>query len=96
MDYCKGCPARNTCQSICPELELHLKEIEVPQRKKTIGLVRYGRVEWGSSVHLTKTEREIATLLAKGMSRADVCELLNIKRKSLRDHLNRMKKKHLK
>ncbi|MFA5706750.1 MAG: LuxR C-terminal-related transcriptional regulator [Candidatus Neomarinimicrobiota bacterium] len=94
-EFCKSCPAKPTCESICPELELHLKESEAPQRELTIGLPRHGRVEWSSpSVKLTKTEREILTLIGKGLSRDDVCQTLNISRQTLRVHVANMKKKH--
>ncbi len=48
---------------------------------------------WRSGYHLTKTEKQILTLLAKGFSRADVCELMNISRHTLRQHLSNAKKK---
>ena len=48
---------------------------------------------WRSGYHLTKTEKQILTLLAKGFSRADVCELMNISRHTLRQHLSNTKKK---
>jgi DNA-binding CsgD family transcriptional regulator len=91
---CQECPSKSICQSSCPELELYLKEIEVPQRELPIGLPSHGTPSWSSSVHLTDLEREILTLLAKGMSRGDVCKLLNITRGTLRVHLTNLKKKH--
>jgi DNA-binding NarL/FixJ family response regulator len=91
---CQECESRNICQSPCPELELHLKEIEVPQRELTIGQPHYSRkFEWTSNVHLTKTEKEIVTLLGRGLSRDDVCKVLNITRGNLRIVLSRLKKK---
>ena len=45
-------------------------------------------IPWRSGYHLTKTEKQILTLLAKGFSRADVCELMNISRHTLRHHLS--------
>ena len=50
-------------------------------------------IPWRSGYHLTKTEKQILTLLAKGFSRADVCELMNISRHTLRQHLSNAKKK---
>lgn len=92
---CQECPSRSICQSECPELTLYLKEIEKPQRELTIGLPRYApKIPWGSTVPLTKTERKIATLLAMGIGREDVCKALNIKRKTLREALSRMKGKY--
>ena len=91
---CQECPSRAVCQSPCPELNLYLKEVEKPQREKTIGQPHYSRrFEWPSGVDLTRTEKEIVTLLGRGLSRPQVCEALNITRETLRKHIQRMKKK---
>lgn len=93
---CQSCPSKSVCNSACPELELHLKEeIEITQREKTIGTPIYSpAIRWPSAVALTRGEREIVTLLGKGLSRDDVCETLDITRHNLRMHLTRLKKKH--
>ena len=31
--FCSDCPQRNTCETICPELETHLHSLEVYQRE---------------------------------------------------------------
>jgi DNA-binding NarL/FixJ family response regulator len=93
-NYCLDCPSRSICQSPCPELELHLKEIECNAQELPIGLPRHGKVPWSSSIYLTKTEKEILTLLGKGLSRKEVCETINMTRETLRVHLVNLKKKH--
>lgn len=95
--FCQNCPPeqKQACKAICPEVEEHLKkEVEVPQRELTIGLpVPKPWPDLISNTYLTDREREIVTLLGKGISRHDICQLLNIKRVDLRMHLTRIKKK---
>jgi DNA-binding NarL/FixJ family response regulator len=91
---CENCEKRLVCQSACPELELHLKEIEKPQREKTVGLPNYSaRAAWPSGVELTKQEKKIGTLLAAGVDRGMICEQLNITRKTLRNIIHELRKK---
>ena len=95
-EFCNTCLKRSTCDSICPELELHLKEIEVSQRELPIPVTyRHRDIEWPSSpsIKMTRREREIVTLLGKGLSRAEVCEVLNITRGNLRRFLTILNKK---
>jgi DNA-binding CsgD family transcriptional regulator len=84
------------CQSICPELEFHLKnDIEVPQRELTIGQPIYGHdIAWPPSSCLTMKEREIFTLLSRGMTRDDVCHIMNITKENLRRHIANGNKKY--
>jgi len=94
-DFCLTCLARGVCESICPELKLHLREIEVKQKELPIRFPRRGRVEWAPPpTKLTKREREIVTLFGKGLSRSETCELLKITKKTLRNNLAKIKKKH--
>ena len=92
---CQECPSRSICQSECPELALHLKEIEGSQREMPISNPRHGKVPWASSVYLTKKEKVIITLLGMGLPRKSVCESLNITRDNLRFRLSILKKKHV-
>jgi len=93
-EFCRTCPARKECNSICPELELHLKQYEVPQRELTVGFPRNpARIEYASGVYLTKREKEIVTLLGKGLTRQDVCQLLEITPHALRERLSKINKK---
>ncbi len=91
---CQDCPKKVSCSNSCPELESHLKQIEVRQREKLIGLPRYGKLpELISNIPLTKRERQILTLLGQGLSRKDICQLLEINRHLLRMHILNLKKK---
>ena len=45
-------------------------------------------------MRLTEREKEILTLLGKGLSRADVCEVLGMSRNTFRWHYHNLKKKH--
>jgi len=92
---CNECPKRAVCSSLCPEAELYASQDEVAQRELPVGLPKYSvKIQWGVSIHLTKMEREILTLLARGLSREDICKTLDISRNTLRVHLRNAKKKH--
>jgi len=94
MSLCQECPHSQFCSSLCPEAEASLKEIEIPQCEKTIGLPRYGKFPIiPSDIPMTKREKEIVTLMGKGLSRRQIAELLGIKRESLRASIYRMNKK---
>ncbi len=91
---CDTCPHKNHCSSLCPEAELYVKQDEAPQREKTIGLPKYGKLpSYPSNIYLTKREKQIVTLLGQGLTNADVCQLLKMKRGTLRMALKRMKAK---
>lgn len=93
---CQNCSSRDFCQSACPELQLHLYEIEGKQNHLNVSIniiENPRRIEYPSGVDLTETEKGILTLLAKGYSRIGVCETLNISKGSLRVHLSNLKKK---
>lgn len=50
--------------------------------------------DWvAEQTYLTPREKEIVTLLGRGLSRWDVCELLEITRETLRKHIQRIKEK---
>ena len=92
--YCQNCISRSFCQSECPELSLHLKEYEKAQRELTVSNLHYSRkFVWPSGVILTKTEKKVATYLATGVRREEIAKMLNIKRKTLREIISRLKKK---
>lgn len=92
---CQECPSRSVCQSACPELELHLKEIEGSQKEMPISNPRHGKVPWSSSVYLTKKERQILRLKSKGLDNKTVCEVAEITIESLYVYLTRLRKKHI-
>lgn len=92
---CQKCSAISICQTACPELELHLQEIEGIQKEIPISNPRHGKIPWSSSVYLTKKEKIIITLLGMGLSRKDVCQSINITRENLRFRLSILKKKQV-
>lgn len=80
QEFCLDCGKRGVCAEICPELELHLKrDIEVPQRERTIGLPRYGKMpnrlaNITPKVHLSnqQIDRIIRTLKTYKRKRANL------------------------
>jgi len=75
------------------DIEEYANQDYVSQREITIGIPQPRKFEPNPSIYLTKMEREIITLLGKGLTRADVCQVLDISRHALRSHLCRLKKK---
>ena len=95
---CSECNHRDLCTSLCPEAELEVSKVEVPEREINIGIwpkTAKPIPELKENTHLTPREKEIVTLLGKGLNRADVCQLLGISRATLRKHIERVKKKYL-
>lgn len=91
---CQECPSKSVCQSACPELELHLKEIEVPQRELPIGTPRYGKMPTPKNkVKLSKREQQIVTFLADGKTYAEISESLNITQENVKNIVSRCRKK---
>lgn len=91
---CKKCPNKKTCLSLCQEAEEYANQDEVIRREALVGLPKL--IEFPdlvSNTPLTKREREILTLLGRGLSRRDVCNVLNITRENLRDIIRRLRKK---
>lgn len=80
---CKECQSRSVCQSSCPELEFHLREIERPQRELLIGTPRYGRFPMPKKrIKLTKREQQIVTYLVSGTDDMTICQVLNITKRN--------------
>jgi len=93
-DFCNTCPSRSFCQSICPELEMHLKELEVPQRELLIHTPRYGKFPTPRKrIKLTKKERQIVTFLAEGKNYAEISQAINITKDNVRKIVQRMRQK---
>lgn len=93
---CQNCSSRDFCQSACPELQLHLYEIEGKQNHLNVSIniiENPRRIEYPSGVELTKTEKKILTMLLEGFSKIGVCETLNITRHNLNVRLSKMKEK---
>jgi DNA-binding CsgD family transcriptional regulator len=91
---CQDCPDRNSCLKLCSRAEIYVSQDYVGLRELPIGLPMYGEMpEPISNIPLTKMEKKILTLLGQGLTRADVCEVMNITRGCLRWHLDRLRKK---
>ena len=94
---CAECEKREYCSELCPEAELYVKQDTVPQREQPTGFPGFKKLpELKANTHLTRMEKEILTLLGRGLRRSDVCQLLNITPLNLRVHLAHAKKKYLK
>ena len=75
---------------------MYVKQDNVKQREQTTGLPGFKRLpELKSNTHLTRMEKEILTLLGRGLRRSDVCQLLKITPTNLTSHLSNAKKKYL-
>jgi len=96
---CETCEKREYCSELCPEAELFVKQDSVHRLEEPIGLLpvkKFIKPSLKKHTHLTSKEKEILMLLGKGLSRVDVCQLLNITPNSLQVHLSNAKKKYLK
>lgn len=95
MKKCTECPKYAVCNVLCSSAELYVRQDEVRGKEILIGLPRYQDVEilLSSNTYLTKTEREILTLLGRGLTRGDICQVLEISRGVLRWHIYNIKKK---
>ena len=90
---CQECTKRTDCTELCEEAEGYVNQDYQNQVELTVGLKPEGEFPVGSSVYLTDTERAVLTLLGKGLTRADVCQVLDITRGALRFHLSNLRKK---
>ena len=93
---CQECSKKETCQELCPEAEIYVDQDRIPQAELTVGFDITNYIEplsFVSSIHLTKKEKEILTLLGKGLGRGDVCQLLEMSRDTFRVHIANLKKK---
>ena len=96
---CETCDKREYCSELCPEAELFVKQDSVPRLEEPVGLLpvkKFIKPLLKKNTHLTDKEKKILTLLGKGLSRSDVCQLLNITQTTLTSHLSNAKKKYLK
>ena len=58
--------------------------------------IQFAGEQWSwvaQETYLTPTEKEIVTLLGRGLSRMDVCLVLEITRATLRKHIQRIRDK---
>ena len=95
---CQECPKKSECVELCVEAELYVAQDHVGRDElptEDVDCI----IDWPEpikNIHLTPREMEIVTLLGRGLSRGDICELLDITRNHLRTHINRMYKKSIK
>lgn len=92
---CDTCQDRKTCTELCPEIEAWVAQDTVPQRELTIGFTTMDDMlpSLLSNSYLTPMEKSILTLLGRGLTRSDVCEVLEISRNTLRYHIYNLRKK---
>ena len=95
---CSSCPSRHFCKELCGAAEMYvgIDTIKQSPNEHLSGLLPplpLPHVE--NLTKLTKTEKKIVTLLGQGLTRTEVCEMLKINRHSLRNHLYKIKNKHV-
>jgi len=90
---CDECEQKGECVVLCDDVEAYVSQDEVSQRELTIGLPYIRPLKIGSNIYLTPRQREVVTLLGKGLTRQDVCQVLNITRHTLRNYLYKIKQK---
>jgi len=90
---CDECSKREVCMVLCDEAEEYVNQDEVSQRELIIGLPYIRPLKIGPNIYLTPKQKEIVTLLGKGLNRTEVCQMLGITRLALRLHIHRMKEK---
>ena len=96
LGYCERCEKRDSCTELCSEVLEYVEQDHVTQKEKTIGVPIYQDYDWPDlvdNIKLTDREKKIVTLFGFGLSRADVCQVIGIKRHALREALNRLRKK---
>ena len=102
-DICTNCPYRDRCKRPCTKVQNYIDQDYVGSKEfiNSDGDVSdmYNNIveeEWPDlkdNIHLTKKEREILNLLGRGLNRSDICQLLNITRKTLRNYIYKLRKK---
>lgn len=78
---------------LCDEVEVYVNQDAVSQRELIIGLPYTRPLEIGPYVDLSQKQQEVVTLLIRGLNRSKVCQILDIKRDTLRKRIERIKKK---
>ena len=97
--FCPECPKKAFCSDLCPEALAYSNQDQRPRREYfTLSEPKWTRSRAdfdrpADSPSLSKTERKILTLLKKGLTRVEACEILEISRKCLRSHLHHIRAK---
>ena len=91
---CQDCSKKPTCTELCPEAEAYVSQDHVGRHELPVGLPRLGALlDLIPNTYLSKKEREILTLLGRGLNRADICQLLDMSRHTLRQHISILRKR---
>ena len=91
---CQDCPKKSECVELCVEAELYVNQDHVGRDELPTEDVDC-TIDWPDptkNTHLTPREKEILTLLGRGLNRFDVCQVLGISRHNLRECIRRLKK----
>ena len=93
---CQECHKKPFCSHPCPEAELFASQDNIPRREFFhFSEPRYmkplGRA--GDMPRLSKKEWKIVTLEKKGLSREEICKILEISRLNLSVSLSRLRSK---
>lgn len=97
---CARCPARGRCTVLCSEAEALVNQDYTPQREKTIGMPDFipeATIVPDDSyvVRYTRMEKSILTLLHRGKTKQEICEILGMNRKTLKTHIWNIRHKTL-
>jgi len=90
---CARCSKRPICTKLCKEALRYVNQDYTCLKELPICWPEPRKLEISGTTYLTTREREIVTLLGKDLTRADVCQLLNMTRHTLRNHLYNLRKK---
>lgn len=98
---CQDCPKKSKCTKLCDEAEAYADQDHISLEEKPVADLEFSEFgdlsEWTNKllpkVKLSNREKETLTLLGKGLTRADVCKLLEITRENLRDIIRRLRLK---
>jgi DNA-binding CsgD family transcriptional regulator len=101
---CQECSKRNLCTSLCPEAEVFADQDWVGLKEIAIGTPTFGNVDLDDKLirrylyKLYKLPRkeQIGTLIAKGLTREEISQLLGITKKTLRNVIYEDRRNQLK
>ena len=94
---CEKCHLKPTCKQLCDTAEKYISVEVIPQRRNTCAYndkQLYISLEINKPIYLTKTERQILTLLGQGLYRRDIAQILGKTRNSIRWHIHNLKIKY--
>ena len=105
MSICKDCPNRPMCVTLCQEAKTYANQDWISLRELTVGLTPEVRAIYKADIvkdeydnlvglfsHLPR-ERQVVTLLENGLTRREICKVLNITKENLRNIIRRIRQK---